>query len=347
MRAGIRWVFAILVLLITGVITLFWSVSNYRSNVVVLASSTVLIHEEIYKGVCRGAAQSRHRSRLGVVPYLFSHIDRVQIAGMCEAAIASRPDLIISVGATSTQILHELLQKRQLAIPVVYVGVNDPVRIGLIESLERPGGSMTGVAEYFDPLASARLVLIVKPGVRDILIPYDSAGATVDMVIEAIVKIKNYFEPYAVQVRAMPLDSSVDVLAKFCSVISEYDLVMGIEIDPLIHQFSAGLAKLCEQFNVTFFSTISSGVVLGAAITYATSAERLGEQAIAQAEKIIFDGVSPAVMPVLAAQNARELFINMKTAMRGGCALNIEQIMRDIASEPDLGSLENKVNIIW
>src|SRR5262245_3460373 len=60
-------------------------------------------------------------------------------------------------------------------IPIVFIGSGDPVGLGLVRSLARPGGNMTGIADLDNELAPKRLQIFQEliPGLKRILVPYD------------------------------------------------------------------------------------------------------------------------------------------------------------------------------
>src|SRR4051795_1341323 len=57
---------------------------------------------------------------------------------------ALRPDLVIAIGTQAAI----ALKSATVTIPIVFVGVADPVGLGLVQSLSRPGGNMTGLATF-------------------------------------------------------------------------------------------------------------------------------------------------------------------------------------------------------
>ena len=58
--------------------------------------------------------------------------------------VALTPDVIVVGGAAST----EALQQASQTIPIVFLGLADPVGAGFVESLARPGGNTTGLGRY-------------------------------------------------------------------------------------------------------------------------------------------------------------------------------------------------------
>ena len=71
--------------------------------------------------------------------YFEGHAER--IPALAAELVTLKPDLLI---ATNTQ-TAVALKSATASIPIVFVGVADPVRLGLVQSLTRPGGNMTGL----------------------------------------------------------------------------------------------------------------------------------------------------------------------------------------------------------
>ena len=74
----------------------------------------------------------------------FAHAGTAPVQVLAKELVALQPDVIF---VSSTQ-LAAALQRESRAIPTVFVGVSDPIGAGLIASLARPGGNLTGLALY-------------------------------------------------------------------------------------------------------------------------------------------------------------------------------------------------------
>jgi putative ABC transport system substrate-binding protein len=74
----------------------------------------------------------------------FAATNREQIWSHSEELVGQTPDAIVANG---TPVL-EILQKQTGVVPIVFIGVSDPVRAGFVPSLARPGGNITGFANF-------------------------------------------------------------------------------------------------------------------------------------------------------------------------------------------------------
>src|SRR5258708_12474372 len=72
-------------------------------------------------------------------------------------AVATKPDLIVAVGGNPVGIAVKAATK---TIPVVFGAGADPVKIGLVDNLNRPGGNLTGMTLWANELDAKRLDLL-------------------------------------------------------------------------------------------------------------------------------------------------------------------------------------------
>jgi putative ABC transport system substrate-binding protein len=70
--------------------------------------------------------------------------------------VRGKPDVLFALGGDVTQVAAKATQ----TVPIVFVSSADPVQLGLVASLARPGGNATGVTLLMDELASKRLELL-------------------------------------------------------------------------------------------------------------------------------------------------------------------------------------------
>jgi putative tryptophan/tyrosine transport system substrate-binding protein len=90
--------------------------------------------------------------------------------------VALNPNVILVVGGTGVGELQRVTR----TIPIVFMGVTDPVNRGLIESLARPGGNTTGFIEYEFGLSAKWLELLkqISPSISRVIVARDASESS-------------------------------------------------------------------------------------------------------------------------------------------------------------------------
>lgn len=96
------------------------------------------------------------------------------LPGLAEELVKEKPDVIFVTGESEALAAQNAVQKSQ--IPIVFVGVNSAMDLGLIESYATPGKNITGVENYYVLLAGKRLEYFKRllPEIENIVVVYDS-----------------------------------------------------------------------------------------------------------------------------------------------------------------------------
>lgn len=233
-------------------------------------------------------------------------------------------DLVFSIGATCSHTLYERAQKKESQIPLVFTAVDDPVGIGIIQSLDHPGGSTTGVISlplYEEQIAN---LLKVKPAFKKLLLVYDPThGSGLHQekeTIEALVKLHNrefqaveIFNPNEVAQKVAPFLSGVDVVM----ILKDHTAVTGVD----------GLINLCNKYGVTLYvSDLNSGQK-GAVLAFGLLEKDFGSKAAPLVRDILEKKVLPADLPVVCIKDLL-LQINTKAIKNQGLVLSDDLLVQ-------------------
>jgi putative ABC transport system substrate-binding protein len=93
------------------------------------------------------------------------------LPGLAAELVSLNPDVVVGVTTNAAQAVHQATT----TIPVVFMGVTDPVSAGLIDSLARPGGNATGITNMAAVLTGKRMELLKQmiPGVTRLAVLWD------------------------------------------------------------------------------------------------------------------------------------------------------------------------------
>ena len=195
-------------------------------------------------------------------------------------------------------------------IPIVFVGVNDPVGLGLVQSYARPGGNITGVTDLELELGPKRLEVFheLVPGLKRVLFPYNAtdtysaAGAKVYReaahrlgieLVERVVRTEEEARATLAQIRMGDVDG---ILRPPSSSLN----IPGFILE------ASSLKAIPTMFNGAFW------VEQGALASYGPDPYETGRQAARLVGKIL-KGTSPAEIPV-EVNSKIEFVINLKVA---------------------------------
>ena len=214
--------------------------------------------------------------------------------------------------------LNVIAAKRATSvIPIVFAAVGDPVGIGVVASLARPGGNVTGLSLQSADLAGKRLELLREaiPGLRRlaILINADSPNATLEVgeVKAAILKLD--FEVTMLEIRR-----SEQLAAAIEGLTGGADALY-VQTDPLFNTNRARINALALTARLPTISGTREYVEAGSLMSYGANFTDLFRRAGDYVDKIL-RGASAGDLPVQQPTKF-DLIVNLKTAKALGLEL--------------------------
>jgi putative tryptophan/tyrosine transport system substrate-binding protein len=197
-------------------------------------------------------------------------------------------------------------------IPLVFSTGEDPVRLGLVTSLARPGGNLTGVNFFAAELAAKRLGLLreLVPGATRIAVIVNPDHAS---ITESTLRD---LEPAAhaagLQVQVLSASSGAEIAAAFATSARERFDGLLLGSDPFFGNRRVQLALLAARYAVPTMYTGRQYVKAGGLISYGTSLTDAWRQVGTYAGQIL-KGAKPADLPVVQSSKF-ELAINTEAA---------------------------------
>ena len=196
-------------------------------------------------------------------------------------------------------------------IPIVFTSAADPVAVGLVTSLNRPGGNATGVSNYLNDLGAKRLELLHE------LIPN---ATMIGMLVnpnfpdtESQRKdVEEAARRFGQQVRAVNA-ASVDDFDKGLATLAQLKAgALLVGIDALFLSRRDRLVGLVAHYAIPAVYTVRDFVLVGGLMSYAASVADGYRQAGIYVGRVL-KGAVPADLPVVQPSKF-DLFINLKTA---------------------------------
>jgi putative ABC transport system substrate-binding protein len=232
-----------------------------------------------------------------------------RLAGLAAELVSNNPDIVVAIGGDVVPAAKGATTR----IPVVFITSSDPVRAGLVASLNYPGGNLTGVTLLAADLAAKRLELLVEvaPRVRRVAFLFNPAHEDNDLAEtqRAATAFKLDLVPLAVR-RPEDLDVS------FRAAVEAHADALVVVASRLTSLTASQIMKFAADNRLPLVSGWGPWVKSGGLLTYGPN---LGESARRMAYYVdkILKGTKPADLPVEQPTKV-ELVINLKTAQALG-----------------------------
>ena len=240
------------------------------------------------------------------IDYRFAGGDLERVRAHVEELVAFAPDVIV---AQSTPVVAAL-KRATSTIPIVFVAVNDPVGQGLVKSLARPGGNITGFSFVEFEMIGKCLGLLkeIAPGVTRASLMFDPDLAP-------------YFSIYlrqigatpgrlAVELTEAPVRGTSEIEATIAKLGSGDGLIVGP--DPFTVVNRGMIMRSAERHRLPAIFTLRQDAVEGALMSYGPDTADMFRRSASYVDRIL-KGAKPDELPVQAPTKF-ELVINLKTA---------------------------------
>jgi putative ABC transport system substrate-binding protein len=209
-------------------------------------------------------------------------------------------------------------------IPIVFMGGSDPVALGLVQSLARPGGNITGTADLDVDLAPKRMEIFREliPGLKRLLLPYDATNA---YAATQLLVYRDAARRLGLTLVERPVRTEEEARAALGKVrTGEVDGILAprflsLNIPGFVFD-AAQSQRIPAMYHGQFF------VERGGLAAYSAADRELGRQAARLVDKIL-KGAKPGDLPVQQPTKF-DLVINLKTARELGLTVPPSVLLR-------------------
>ncbi len=238
-----------------------------------------------------------------------------RLPGLARELIALPVDVLV----TSVTQASLAAKESTKTIPIVMIGVSDPVASGLVSSLAHPGGNVTGTSGMFGEAAGKRLELLNEavPGIRRVAVLWNPANRVFQLQVlretEAAARL------LGIELRMLEARDLASIERVFASLSAAR--VSGLDVlpDPTFGAHARAIAALAEKSRLPSVGGGGAYAEAGGLMGYGASFHDLARNAGGYVARIL-KGAKPADLPV-AQPTTFELVINMKTAARLGVTI--------------------------
>jgi putative tryptophan/tyrosine transport system substrate-binding protein len=234
-----------------------------------------------------------------------------RLPALATELVALKVDVIVTAAGTHAALVA---QQATRALPIVFIAVGDPVTSGLVTSLARPGGNVTGLSLLFPELVGKCLEYLKQavPGVSRVTVLWEP-GAVAERTEKDILKAAEV-AALALGVRPQFIEARrpADIDRAFSEMARAHAGALTVLSTPMFASERRRLVDLAAKNRLPTVFSFREYVDAGGLMSYGPKLADLVRRAATYVDKIL-KGAKPADLPV-EQPTKFELVINLKTA---------------------------------
>jgi putative tryptophan/tyrosine transport system substrate-binding protein len=232
------------------------------------------------------------------------------------AELVRRRVTVIAASATSAAIAAK---PATTTIPIAFIAIEDPVRLGLVASLARPGGNLTGINFFIGELVAKRLDLLheLLPRAVRVAVLVNPADAT--NTVSTLRDVEAAARAIGLQVQVLNASTSREINAAFEDVSRDRPDALFVGANTFLNGRRIQVVQLAAFHRLPAVYPSRDYVEVGGLMTYGTNVMDAFRELGIYAGRIL-KGTKPAELPVVQLSKF-ELVINHETARMLGLAV--------------------------
>jgi putative ABC transport system substrate-binding protein len=196
-------------------------------------------------------------------------------------------------------------------IPIVFSVAEGPVRLGLVASLARPAGNLTGVNVFSGELTSKRLEQLreIVPVANRVSVLVNPTGPNAETTMREVQPAARAMD---LEIQILKAGTSSEISATFATFVRERPDALFVDLDPFLTSRRVQLVTLATRHAIPASYAVREFAEIGGLMSYGSSLTDAYRQVGVYTGRIL-KGARPAELPVVQASKF-ELVINAETA---------------------------------
>ena len=265
--------------------------------------------ERLLRGFRQGLREAGYIEGENVaIEYRWAENQYDRLPTLANELVRRRVAVIVGVGALASAFAAKAATT---TIPIVFVAPDDPVKLGLVASLARPDGNLTGVNFFSGELIAKRLEVLreLVPGVARVAILVNPANLTVDSTLR---DVETAARAMGLQIKVFNASTSREIDTAFITFVREQPNALFVAQNLFFNVRRHQLANMAARHAVPMASASRDIAEVGGLMSYGTNIADAYRQVGIYTGRIL-KGAKPADLPVVQSTKF-ELVINHQTA---------------------------------
>jgi putative ABC transport system substrate-binding protein len=262
------------------------------------------------RGFRQGLAESGYTEGKNLaIEYRWAENQLARLPNLAADLVARRVGVIVASGGTPVSFAAKAATT---TTPVVFLAGQDPVKLGLVGSLARPGGNLTGINFFNNELAAKQFELLreLLPTAKRIAILVEpNSQATTEVQLR---DVGTAASAIGMQIQVFNANNSREIDAAFEAISRERFDAVFVEESPFLNSRRVQLVQLAARYTVAAAYSGREYAEIGGLITYGSDIVDAYRQVGVYCGRIL-KGAKPTDLPVVQSSKL-EIVINAQTA---------------------------------
>ena len=264
-----------------------------------------------------------------VIEYRWAGNDPSRLQALADELVRLDVDVVVAAATPAVR----AVMRATPTIPIVIAAAPDPLGAGLVTSLNRPGGNVTGVTIMSTDLAQKRLQLLreMVPGMTRIgLLAIGPTAAAVDPARSAttliVAEMRTAAQPLGVAVVVQTIDGAADLPRAFARFERERVQALLVQVAPVTFEHRAAILALAARQRVPAMYEIRVFVDDGGLVSYGPDLAESYRRAATYVDRIL-KGAKPGELAI-EQPGKYEMVLNLRAAQALGLAIPQPLLLR-------------------
>lgn len=232
--------------------------------------------------------------------------------------LGEKPNLVVSIATPTSQACAQAIKN----IPIVFAAVSDPVGAGLVASLEKPGGNLTGTSDMSPVDRQLELIREFLPKLKRLGVIYNSGEANSAAIVKVL---REECKKRGITLEEAAVANSAGVAQAAKSLVGRAEAVY-IPTDNTVVSVFEAVVKVGYDSKLPVFAADVDSVGRGAVAALAVDYYRMGRQTGEMAVRVL-KGAPTATMPVETLKEF-QIHLNPGSAKKMGLEISPAQLKR-------------------
>lgn len=233
--------------------------------------------------------------------------DNATVEQIVAKFVSDDVDLIYAIATPAAQAAYNQTEGKD--IPVVFNAVTDPVAAGLVDSMDKPGGHVSGVSDISPVEKQLKIVQEILPNVGEVGILYNVGEAN---SISQIATIEEVAAKIGLKLNVVGVSEQSEIPLAVGKLVGEVDALYNIT-DNMMVAASATLIDAADGAKIPVFASEDGAYDLGILATESLSYYEFGKAAAGMIKEILVDGKDVGTLKVVVS-DATNLYVNEEVA---------------------------------